>query len=80
MRFSMGSLELAYTRGRVSLIHLRIANLRLCRIVAVIVGFTYLVVHGDPKTASVLISALVAGIGPPASRPWITSMKTQDQE
>jgi hypothetical protein len=27
----------------------------------VMVGFTYLVVHGHPRTASVLISALVAG-------------------
>jgi hypothetical protein len=29
--------------------------------VGVMVGFTYLIVHGHPKTASALIGALVAG-------------------
>jgi hypothetical protein len=68
MHFSTGSPELAYTRGRVSLVRpttYRQAMIALtCGFAAslvVICVFVYLIVHDHPKTAYVLISSLFAG-------------------
>jgi NhaP-type Na+/H+ or K+/H+ antiporter len=55
-KVSLPDLPTTYRQAMIALACGSIASL------AVIGGFTYLVVHGYPKAASILISALVAGI------------------